>query len=278
MKIVLSIAGSDSGGGAGIQGDVKTITTNGAYAVTAVAALSAQNTQGEKSIFKVSPEFLSDQLDAIFTDLTPDAVKVGMMYDPVFISLTAQKLKQYNAKNVVVDPVRLPRHRKYEALKDDVLEALKEELLPIADVITPDVEEAKVLTGMEIETERDLINATKLISETYNAIVVTKGGRKVSDARDLLFRDGYYKWFPGKVSHNPNRHGIGAAFSCALAVNLAKGYDADKAFKLAKDYLTVLLDDGMALGSGIGPVNHCAVIEGKFTGMLSDAEIAGLSV
>lgn len=274
MKVVLTIGGSDTLCASGIQGDIKTIMRNGAYAVCAVASLVSKNTKEYKENFAVTPQFLASQIDAVFEDVKVDAVKVGMVTSAELIRTIAEKLRQYKPANIVVDPV-IPTKQRLVPLDEDAVKALEKELLPLADVITPDRREAAMLSGIGIVSESDLIDACKIISSKYDAAVISKAGLDVQAANDLLFRDNYYKWFWGKAVTNPNNRGAGNSISAALAANLAKGYEPDKAFKRAKDYVTAMLDDqSLELGSGNGPVNQSFGLEDDFIKVLSDEEIS----
>ncbi|MCR5488864.1 MAG: bifunctional hydroxymethylpyrimidine kinase/phosphomethylpyrimidine kinase [Saccharofermentans sp.] len=255
MKTALTIAGSDSCGGAGIQADIKTMTMNGVYAMSAITALTAQNTTGVTGIMEVTPEFLASQLDAVFTDIRPDAVKTGMVASSELIRVIAQKLKEYGAKNIVVDPVMVATSGA-KLISDDAIETLKSELLPLADVITPNIPEAEVLSGMTIRNEDDMIAAAKEICEKFGCSVLCKGGHQINDANDLLYRNGSYVWFNGKRIDNPNTHGTGCTLSSAIASNLAKGEDMDSAVKNAKDYISGALAAMLDLGKGSGPLCH----------------------
>ena len=226
MKTALTIAGSDSSGGAGIQADLKTMTANGVYAMSAITALTAQNTTGVQGIFEVSPEFLKQQIDSVFTDIRPDAVKIGMVSSAGLIQAIAEKLKEYKAENIVVDPVMVATSGA-KLISDDAIGTLKECLFPLATVLTPNIPEAKVLSDMDITTAEEMVEAAKKISETYHCAVLLKGGHQLNDANDLLYRDGGYRWFNGKRIDNPNTHGTGCTLSSAIASNLAKGYDLD---------------------------------------------------
>ena len=263
MNTALSIAGSDSSGGAGIQADIKTMMANGVYAMSAITALTAQNTTGVTSIMEVSPEFLADQLDAVFTDIYPDAVKTGMVSSEKLIETIAAKLKEYSAKNIVVDPVMVATSRA-KLISESAIETLKKELLPLATVITPNIPEAEVLSDMSITTEEDMIEAARIIYEKYGCAVLCKGGHKVNDANDLLYRDGNYVWFKGRRIDNPNTHGTGCTLSSAIASNLAKGYTLDEAVKTAKNYISGALSAMLNLGKGSGPMNHAFKVEADF--------------
>lgn len=269
MRTALSIAGSDSSGGAGIQADIKTMTANGVYAMTAITALTAQNTTGVTGIMEVIPEFLAQQLDSIFTDIRPDAVKIGMVSSSALIHVIAEKLKEYKAENIVVDPVMVATSGS-KLISDDAIETLKTCLMPLSSILTPNIPEAEVLSGMKVETEEEMILAAKKISETFHCAVLCKGGHQLNDANDLLYRDGEYKWFHGKRIQNPNTHGTGCTLSSAIASNLAKGYSMDESVKRAKDYISEALEAMLDLGKGSGPMKHCFNITGKYVTCAND--------
>ena len=264
MKTALTIAGSDSCGGAGIQADIKTMTANGVYAMSAITALTAQNTTGVTDILESTPLFLGEQLDAIFTDIFPDAVKIGMVSSAQLILVIADKLKQYGAKNIVVDPVMVATSGA-KLLREDAVEALCRHLLPLAAVLTPNIPEAEILSGMTITDAAGMEAAAKYISEQYGCAVLCKGGHKVNDADDLLWQNGCGKWFHGRRIDNPNTHGTGCTLSSAIASNLAKGYDLDAAVKRAKDYISGALAAMLDLGRGSGPMDHMFALKGDFT-------------
>ena len=264
MKTALTIAGSDSSGGAGIQADMKTMTANGVYAMSAVTALTAQNTTGVTDILESTPHFLGEQLDAIFTDIFPDAVKIGMVSSAELIAVIAAKLKAYKAENIVVDPVMVATSGA-KLLRSDAVEALCRELLPLAAVLTPNIPEAEILSGMTITDAAGMEAAARLISEKYGCAVLCKGGHKVNDADDLLWREGAGKWFHGKRIDNPNTHGTGCTLSSAIASNLAKGYDLDASVERAKAYISGALAAMLDLGHGSGPMNHMFALKGEFT-------------
>lgn len=269
MRTALSIAGSDSSGGAGIQADVKTMTANGVYAMTAITALTAQNTTGVTGIMEVTPEFLAQQLDSIFTDIRPDAVKIGMVSSSALIQVIAEKLKEYKAENIVVDPAMVATSGS-KLISDDAIETLKTCLMPLSSILTPNIPEAEVLAEMKVETEEEMILAAKKISETFHCAVLCKGGHQLNDANDLLYRDGEYKWFHGKRIQNPNTHGTGCTLSSAIASNLAKGYSMDESVKRAKDYISEALEAMLDLGKGSGPMKHCFNITGKYVTCVND--------
>lgn len=255
MRTALSIAGSDSSGGAGIQADIKTMSANGVYAMTAVTALTAQNTTGVTDILDSTPAFLSAQLDAVFTDIFPDAVKIGMVSSAELISVIAQKLRQYGARHIVVDPVMVATSGS-RLLREDAVEALKTELLPLAEVATPNIPEAEILADMPIRTPADMEAAARKISEQYGCAVLCKGGHDLNDANDLLWKDGAGYWFNGRRINNPNTHGTGCTLSSAIAANLAKGMALEDAVRRTKEYISGALAAMLDLGHGRGPMNH----------------------
>ena len=259
MKTALTIAGSDSCGGAGIQADIKTMTVNGVYAMSAVTALTAQNTTGVTSIMEATPEFLGDQLDAIFTDIFPDAVKIGMVSSKELIRVIAEKLKQYGAKQIVLDPVMVATSGA-KLISDDAVEALKSELIPLASVITPNIPEAEVLSGMKITSPEAMEAAAEKIHREFGCAVLMKGGHQQNDANDYLYGDEGGTWFYGKRIDNPNTHGTGCTLSSAIAANLAKGLSLSEAVDRAKTYLSGALAAMLDLGKGSGPMNHAFAI------------------
>ena len=263
MKTALTIAGSDSSGGAGIQADIKTMTANGVYAMSAVTALTAQNTTGVYGILESTPEFLASQLDCIFTDIFPDAVKTGMVSSTGLIEVIAGKLKQYKAKNIVVDPVMVATSGS-RLISQEAVDALKELLLPLATVLTPNIPEAEVLSGLTISGPADMEKAAQAIGEAYGCAVLCKGGHDLNDANDLLWRNGTCKWFHGRRIDNPNTHGTGCTLSSAIASNLAKGYDLDTAVERAKAYLSGALAAMLDLGTGQGPMDHLFDLKGEY--------------
>ncbi len=255
MKTALSIAGSDCSGGAGIQADLKTMTMNGVYAMSAITALTAQNTTGVTGIMETTPEFLRQQIDMIFTDIRPDAVKIGMVSSSSLIAVIADRLRAYHAQNIVVDPVMVATSGA-RLIEPEAVETLKQELLPLACVITPNIPEGEILSGMEISSEDDMQRAAAAIAGAYGCAVLLKGGHSVNDANDLLYANGAYTWFYGKRIDNPNTHGTGCTLSSAIAANLAKGFDLETAIRRAKAYISGALAAMLDLGKGSGPMNH----------------------
>ena len=265
MKTALTIAGSDSSGGAGIQADIKTMTAHGVYATSAITALTAQNTTGVTDILESTPLFLAEQLDAIFTDIFPDAVKIGMVSNLELIRVIGEKLRQYQPRHIVVDPVMVATSGS-RLLREDAIDALTGELLPLAEVVTPNIPEAELLSGMTITNAADMEAAAKAISEKYHCAVLCKGGHQVSDANDLLWKDGCGKWFRGCRIDNPNTHGTGCTLSSAIVSNLAKDCDLETAVERAKAYISGALRAMLDLGKGSGPMNHMADLQGVYVG------------
>ena len=259
MKTALTIAGSDSSGGAGIQADIKTMTMNGVYAMSAITALTAQNTTGVSAIQESTPEFLKQQIDAVFEDIYPDAVKIGMVASSALIRVIADRLRTYEAKNIVVDPVMVATSGS-SLMKTDAVQTLIDELLPLAAVVTPNIPEAQVLSGLTIETRADMEAAAKKIGDSHGCAVLLKGGHSISDANDLLYADGELTWFQGKRIDNPNTHGTGCTLSSAIAANLAKGFSLSESVQRAKDYISGALAAMLDLGQGSGPMDHAFVL------------------
>ncbi len=263
MKTALTIAGSDSSGGAGIQADLKTMTMNGVYAMSVITALTAQNTTGVRAIQESTPEFLREQLDAVFEDIYPDAVKIGMVASSELIRVIADRLRFHKAKNVVVDPVMVSTSGS-SLMKTDAVQTLEEELLPLALLVTPNIPEAEVLSGQSIASKEDMLSAAKRIGDAQGCAVLLKGGHSVNDAVDLLYADGETQWFEGKRIDNPNTHGTGCTLSSAIAANLAKGYELKDAVRKAKDYISAALAEMLDLGQGRGPMDHAFDLSGRF--------------
>lgn len=263
MKTALTIAGSDSSGGAGIQADLKTMIMNGVYGMSAITSLTAQNTTGIFAISDVSDDFLKEELDAVFEDIYPDAVKIGMVSTSSLIRTIVKRLDHYQAKNIVLDPVMVATSGAV-LINDDAIEILKNELVPIVSLITPNIPEAEILIGQKITSEDDMIRAGAKIYDIYKVAALIKGGHKVNDANDLLYNEGSYTWFKGKRIDNPNTHGTGCTLSSAIASNLAKGFDLEEAVKRAKDYISGALAAGLNLGKGSGPMNHAFDLAGEY--------------
>lgn len=263
MKTALTIAGSDCSGGAGIQADIKTMTMNGVYAMSAITALTAQNTTGVSSILEIAPNFLADQMDMIFTDIRPDAVKIGMVSNSELIKTIVERLTFYKADKIIVDPVMVATSGA-NLMQNEALITMKNNLLPIATLVTPNIPEAEILTGMKIENEDDMVQAAVCINQSYGCSVLLKGGHSISDANDLLCKNGEIKWFYGKHINNPNTHGTGCTLSSAIAANLAKGFTLEIAVQRAKDYISGALLAQLDLGQGSGPMNHAFNLTGEY--------------
>jgi hydroxymethylpyrimidine/phosphomethylpyrimidine kinase len=264
INTVLTVAGSDSSGGAGIQADIKTITAHKMYAMSAITAITAQNTTGVYGIMDASPEIVAGQLDCIFTDIFPDAVKIGMVSNSDLITVIAEKLRHYRAKNIVIDPVMVSTSGS-KLLCDSAMDTLISKLLPLGTVVTPNIPEAEVLSGTTVQTKEDMIRAAALIAKQLNCAVLVKGGHLSSDASDLLYENDICRWYYGIHVENPNTHGTGCTLSSAIACNLAAGYDLDTSIKNAKAYLTGALQAGLNLGNGSGPLDHTYALDIKYS-------------
>ncbi len=263
MKSVLSIAGSDSSGGAGIQADLKTIEAHHLFAQTAITALTAQNTTGVFGVFDAPADFVAQQIDVVFDDIRPDAVKIGMVSQAQTVRAIAQALVRNNAKNIVVDPVMVATSGA-RLIADDALDALCAELIPLADVITPNMPEAEVLCGFEINSREDQERAAKCLvglgdrpAKTRAKAALVKGGHGKNDASDVLVdAAGSVRWFEAKRIDTANTHGTGCTLSSAIACGLAQGRSLEDAVSSAKSYITGALAAGLNLGKGSGPMDH----------------------
>jgi hydroxymethylpyrimidine/phosphomethylpyrimidine kinase len=255
MKTALTIAGSDSSGGAGIQADIKTMMANGVYAMSAVTALTAQNTTGVSAIMEVEPDFLAKQLDAVFTDIRPDAVKVGMVSSKNLIEVIVDKCIRYEVENLVVDPVMVATSGA-KLITEDAIDFLKKKLFPISTVITPNIPETEMLAECQILTDDDRQQAARKLNSRFSCAVLCKGGHGIQDTSDLLVSSDGVRWFYGERVDNPNTHGTGCTLSSAIASWLAQGAKLEQAVEKAKEYITGALKSGMNLGSGSGPLNH----------------------
>lgn len=263
MYKVLTIAGSDSSGGAGIQADLKTMTALKVYGMSVITALTAQNTCGVISIFDVDKDFVMDQLDAVFTDIFPDSIKIGMVSNKEVILAIAEKLKEYKAKNIVLDPVMVSTSGS-KLLKDDAKEALITKLMPLSTIITPNIPEAEVLSNIKIKNKEDMITAAKIISKSYNGHILLKGGHSTTDSDDLLFSSKNYEWIKGEKINNPNTHGTGCTLSSAIASYIAMGNTINNSVLKAKQYVTGAIRANLNLGRGRGPLNHMWHLNNSF--------------
>jgi len=255
MKKVLTIAGSDCSGGAGIQADIKTISAHGMYAMSVITAVTAQNTTGVSGICGISPDFVSMQLESVFSDIFPDSIKTGMLYEAGTIEVIAEKIKKYNASGLVIDPVMISTSGR-KLISEKALKVLTEKLFPLAEIITPNIPEAEVLSGIKINTVSDMEKAARIISGNSSAAVLVKGGHRTSDATDVLLADEQIFTFTEKRIDNPNTHGTGCTLSSAIACGLAGGLSVCESIKNAKDYLTGAIGAQLDLGKGSGPLNH----------------------
>ena len=263
MKTALSIAGTDPSGGAGIQADLKTMTMNGVFAMSAITAVVAQNTTGVQEIIELPPEFLGQQIDAVFEDIPPDAVKIGMVASCALINTIADRLRSYGAKNIVVDPVMVSTSGD-RLISEDAVDTLKSSLLPLATVVTPNIPEAEILSSIEIRSRNDIEEAAKHIGDAYGCAVLLKGGHNINDANDFLWSQGSGQWFEGRRIDNPNTHGTGCTLSSAIAANLAKDFDLPTSIRRGKEYLSGALEAMLDLGKGRGPMMHNFNLTGEF--------------
>lgn len=255
MEKLLTIAGSDCSGGAGIQADLKTFAAHGVYGMSVITSLTAQNTLGVTGVKDIPADFIGKQLDAVFTDIYPDAVKIGMLSNEETIEEIAKNLKKYKARRVVLDPVMVATSGS-RLIDERAVNSLIEKLLPLADLITPNMDEAAVLAGIEVENKEDMEEVAKIISSFTGGAILITGGHLEDRADDLLYYKGEGFWIKGEKLNNPNVHGTGCTLSSAIAVNLAKGKDILGAVKEGKKYLEGAIRDNLDLGKGSGPLNH----------------------
>ena len=263
MKKALSIAGSDCSGGAGVQADIKTMTMNGVYAMSAITALTAQNTLGVYAIQESTPIFLKQQIDAVFQDIFPDAVKIGMVSSRQLIEVIAERLEFYGAKNIVVDPVMVATAGS-SLMENGAVRLLADRLMPLATVVTPNIPEAQVLSGLEITNRKEMEKAAQYIGDKYGCSVLLKGGHSINDANDLLYSQGRMVWFEGKRIDTSNTHGTGCTLSSAIASNLAKGFSLEESIERAKKYISGALAAMLDIGKGSGPLKHNFDLQGEY--------------
>ena len=256
MNTVLTIAGTDPTGGAGVQADLKTFMAHNVYGMSIITALVAQNTLGVKDIMNVTPDFLEEQFDCVFNDIFPDALKIGMVSETELIHTIVKKLKQYHARHIVVDPVMVSTSGS-RLIEDSALDALKYELIPLSEIITPNIPEAEVLIGKKIKGKEDMIRAAQDIRQWYQGDILIKGGHFEDRADDLLYHNNEKIWLECEHIDNPNTHGTGCTLSSAIASHLASGYDMITSVRKAKDYISGALKANLDLGHGSGPLNHC---------------------
>ena len=256
MKTALTIAGSDSSGGAGIQADLKSFAANGVFGMSVINSITSQNTTGVFGVYDIPCDVVASQIDAVFKDIFPDAVKIGIVSSAEIISTIADRLKYYNTKNIVLDTVMVSTSG-CKLLRDDAIDALTSVLFPIADIITPNLHEAQILCGFDIRSESDMVRAADVIYNKYNVTVLLKGGHLANTSNDLLY-DGNETWFEAVRIDNPNTHGTGCTFSACLTAELAKGLPLKSAVKTAKDFITAAISHPLNIGHGHGPTNHWA--------------------
>ena len=279
MKKILTIAGSDSSGGAGIQADIKTITAHKMYAMSVITALTAQNTVAVTAIADTEPQFVAQQMDAVFSDIYPDAIKIGMVSSVGIITVIAKKLREYAPQHIVLDPVMISASG-YKLLSDEAQTALMSELIPLCEILTPNVPEAEILCNFKVENETDMEGAAVEISAKAGCAVLVKGGHLFKDTSgnttltgeglsssrygdsddmyvtDILCENGKVKYFTSKRIKNPNNHGTGCTLSSAIACNLAVGMSLEASISEAKSYLNDALASMLDLGAGAGPLDH----------------------
>ena len=257
MKTALTIAGSDSSGGAGIQADLKSFAANGVFGMSVINSVTSQNTTGVFGVYDIPCDVVASQIDAVFKDIFPDAVKIGMVSSAEIISTIADRLKYYNTKNIVLDTVMVSTSGS-RLLEEEASASLINILMPLADIITPNIPEAEVLSSMKISKSEDMVEAAKVISDKLDGrtAVLVKGGHDLNTANDLLYCDERAVWFEGERINNDNTHGTGCTLSSAIACNLAMENDMASAVENAKKYISGALKDGLNLGKGSGPLNH----------------------
>jgi len=253
--VVLSIAGSDSSGGAGIQADLKTMTAHKVYGMTAITALTAQNTTGVTAIMESTPEFLGQQIEACLSDIPCDAAKIGMLPSAEQVKVVHEKLTKFKVKNLVLDPVMVATSGS-SLMKNETAEVMAKFLFPISRVITPNIPEAQALTGLTITTREEMEKAAEELGTKYGCAVLIKGGHSIEDASDVLFDEGKLTWFEGKRIDSSNTHGTGCTLSSAIASNLALGKSLEDAIRNAKSYISDAIASGLNLGKGSGPLDH----------------------
>ncbi|WP_283674925.1 bifunctional hydroxymethylpyrimidine kinase/phosphomethylpyrimidine kinase [Butyricicoccus sp. Marseille-Q5471] len=255
MKTVLTIAGSDCSGGAGIQADLKTVEAHRLYGMSVITALTAQNTTGVYGVAPTEPDFVARQIDCVFEDIRPDAVKLGMLVSAEIIEVVADRMRAHHAANIVLDPVMVSTSG-HRLLSPDAIDAMTEQLLPMAQLITPNLAEAAVFCGFPIHNRTDMLRAANALSLKTAGDVLIKGGHLQDSADDLLLSDTQERWFNQLRVENSNTHGTGCTLSSAIACQLAQGHSVVHSVELAKHYLTACLQAGLDLGHGSGPLQH----------------------
>lgn len=260
MKRLLTIAGSDSGGGAGIQADLKTFHAFGCYGMSVLTAITAQNTQGVQGVLDLPPEFVALQLESVVNDLGVDAAKTGMLANAEIIQALAKTIEQFNIPHLVVDPVMRSKGG-HPLLQDDAQQALIVKIIPLAEVITPNIPEAEVLAGMAIKTKDDMREAAKVMHNLGAKNVLLKGGHREEDAVDILFDGSEFTEYFAERIRSKNTHGTGCTYSAAIAANLAMGHQLKKAISISKKFITEAIRSSFDLGKGIGLLNHFVKVD-----------------
>jgi hydroxymethylpyrimidine kinase/phosphomethylpyrimidine kinase len=253
MKTSLTIAGSDCSGGAGIQADLKTFAAFGIYGMSAITAITSQNTIGVHQVYPLPSSVVSSQLESVFSDIFPDSVKIGMCVNSEIVESIASALKKYHPAHVITDTVMLSSSGKV-LLDNDAIIKLSQNIFPLSELITPNIPEAQVFSGVHITSENDMVTAAKIIFEKYGTCVLLKGGHL--NGSDLFYNNGKTIWYHGSKIENPNTHGTGCTLSSAIAANLAVGMSLENSIKSAKEYITGAIKNMMDLGKGRGPLNH----------------------
>lgn len=255
MKKVLTIAGSDCSGGAGIQADLKTFAAHGVYGMSVIVSIVAENTARVIGVENVAPDMIEKQIDAVFEDIGTDAVKVGMLSNTVCMEAVAHKLAEYSPRNVVIDPVMIAKNG-CALMQPDSMETLIKKILPLADLLTPNIPEAEAITGMTIRTAADMERAAERIAGFGAKAVLVKGGHAVGDALDVLYDGKAFHRYSAERIPTKNTHGTGCTYSSAIASCLALGLALPEAVARAKDYVTMAIRHSLAIGKGCGPTNH----------------------
>lgn len=255
MKTALTIAGSDSSGGAGIQADIKAMSALSVFGMSVITAVTAQNTREVRSVQNIDLEIIRDQIEAVFDDIQVDAVKIGMLANAETVNVVAQSLQKYNPKYIVVDPVMISKGGHY-LLEESAVNALVKELLPLATLITPNIPETEVLVGSSVQTDDEMYKACIRLKEMGPKTVLIKGGHLTGDSNDLYYDGEDFHWLNSKRIETKNTHGTGCTLSSAIAANLAKGATMLEAVTSAKSYITTAITHSLELGSGHGPTHH----------------------
>ncbi|MHA6260894.1 bifunctional hydroxymethylpyrimidine kinase/phosphomethylpyrimidine kinase [Sporosarcina sp. CAU 1771] len=269
MKTALTIAGSDSVGGAGIQADIKAMSALGVFGMSVITAVTAQNTREVRSVQNIDLNIIRDQIEAVFDDIQVDAVKIGMLGNAETVQVVVESLRKYNPKHIVVDPVMISKGG-HHLLQESAVKALIKELLPLASLITPNIPEAEVLVGKSVQTEDEMYKACIQLKEMGPSAVLIKGGHLSGDSNDLYYDGENFHWLTSKRIETKNTHGTGCTLSSAIAANLAKGKTMFEAVSEAKVYITTAITHSLALGSGHGPTNHFHDLYEKAYGVLQD--------